>query len=174
MRRLDLWKLSLRGIATAPMRSFLTVLGMAIGIGAILAVLTLGDAGKNQVAYEMTRLGIDKVWLTATDGSALRHGDGALLAAALGAEVTEQGYLPATIQAGEQSVAAVAVGCEPAYLALIDARLTGGRMPLPAEWLRGSRCALASAELAEACGRPGWRWPGSCSPWWAACARKTS
>lgn len=41
MKRYDFWKLSLLNIFAAPARSVLTVLGMAIGIGAILAVITL-------------------------------------------------------------------------------------------------------------------------------------
>ena len=68
MKRYDFWKLSLLNIFAAPARSVLTVLGMAIGIGAILAVITLGDAGRAQVKSEMTRLGIDRVWLTAAEG----------------------------------------------------------------------------------------------------------
>ena len=49
VKRYDFWKLSLLNIFAAPARSVLTVLGMAIGIGAILAVITLGDAGRAQV-----------------------------------------------------------------------------------------------------------------------------
>ncbi len=150
MKRLDLWRLSLRSIVTAPLRSFLTVLGMAIGIGAILAVLTLGDAGKSQMAYEMSRLGIDRVWLTAAEGSRLLHGDGELLAAALDTPATEQGYWPATVGHGAQTAEAIAVGCEPRYLELMEMRLCDGRALLPAEWLRGSRSVLVCEELAAA------------------------
>ena len=90
MKRYGFWKLSLLNIFAAPARSVLTVLGMAIGIGAILAVITLGDAGRAQVKSEMTRLGIDRVWLTAAEGETLRHGDAQLLASALDATATEQ------------------------------------------------------------------------------------
>lgn len=82
MKRYDFWKLSLLNIFAAPARSVLTVLGMAIGIGAILAVITLGDAGRAQVKSEMARLGIDRVWLTASEGQTLRHGDAQLLSSA--------------------------------------------------------------------------------------------
>ena len=102
MRRYDFWKLSLLNIFAAPARSVLTVLGMAIGIGAILAVITLGDAGRAQVKSEMARLGIDRVWLTASEGQNLRHGDAQLLATALDASATEQVYAPTTARAGRQ------------------------------------------------------------------------
>ena len=39
MKWRDQWQLSFRNIFSAPVRSLLTVLGMSIGIGAILAVL---------------------------------------------------------------------------------------------------------------------------------------
>ena len=84
MKRYDFWKLSLLNIFAAPARSVLTVLGMAIGIGAILAVITLGDAGRAQVKSEMARLGIDRVWLTASEGQTLRHGDAQLLSSDAG------------------------------------------------------------------------------------------
>ena len=63
MKSSELWKLGMLNVFAAPVRSFLTVLGMAIGIAAILAVLTLGNAGQIQVRSEMNRLGIDKVWI---------------------------------------------------------------------------------------------------------------
>ena len=48
MKRFDLWKLSLLNVFSCPVRSILTVLGFAIGVAAILAVLTLGEAGREQ------------------------------------------------------------------------------------------------------------------------------
>ena len=53
MKWRDQWQLSFRNIFSAPVRSLLTVLGMSIGIGAILAVLTLGTEpgqGRNDPA----------------------------------------------------------------------------------------------------------------------------
>ena len=53
--------MGLQTISAAPARSILTTLGMAIGIAAVLAVITLGEAGRAQVDSEMRRLGIDRV-----------------------------------------------------------------------------------------------------------------
>ena len=95
MKWRDQWQLSFRNIFSAPVRSLLTVLGMSIGIGAILAVLTLGTAGRNQVRAEMTRLGIDRVWLTAArQEEPLMRGDGALLKRELKVAAAEQLTVP--------------------------------------------------------------------------------
>lgn len=149
MKRYDLWKLSFVNIFSTPTRSVLTVLGMAIGIGAILAVLTLGDAGKSQVESEMTRLGIDKVWLTAGEGSALKHGDAELLASTLDTTVTEQVYAPADIRLRSNSQTGVIVGCTSDYLSIMDTRVLAGRALYPVEWKTGSRSALIGYALAE-------------------------
>ena len=152
MKRYDFWKLSLLNIFAAPARSVLTVLGMAIGIGAILAVITLGDAGRAQVKSEMTRLGIDRVWLTAAEGETLRHGDAQLLASALDATATEQVYAPATARAGRRVESCVLVGCSREYMDLMGTGVLEGRDLYAAEWQPGARSVLLGAALAEKLG----------------------
>lgn len=73
MKRLDLWKLSVRNVFSVPVRSLLTVLGFAIGVAAILAVLTLGEAGREQVQSEMGRLGVDRIWVAEADNGGLPY-----------------------------------------------------------------------------------------------------
>lgn len=152
MKRYDFWKLSLLNIFAAPARSVLTVLGMAIGIGAILAVITLGDAGRAQLKSEMTRLGIDRVWLTAAEGETLRHGDAQLLASALDATATEQVYAPATARAGRREESCVLVGCSREYMDLMGTGVLEGRDLYAAEWQPGARSVLLGAALAEKLG----------------------
>ena len=152
MKRYDFWKLSLLNIFAAPARSVLTVLGMAIGIGAILAVITLGDAGRAQVKSEMTRLGIDRVWLTAAEGETLRHGDAQLLASALAATATEPVYAPATARAGRREESCVLVGCSREYMDLMGTGVLAGRDLYAAEWQPGARSVLLGAALAEKLG----------------------
>lgn len=152
MKRYDLWKLSFLNIFATPTRSVLTILGMAIGIGAILAVLTLGDAGRTQVESEMARLGIDKVWLTANEGAALRHGDAALLADALSTTVTEQVYAPATVRCRDEEQVGVVVGCTPDYMGIMDTQVLAGRALYPLEWKQGGRSVLLGRTLAQELG----------------------
>ena len=148
MRRKDLWKLSLLNVFSSPVRSLLTVLGIAIGIGAVLAVLTLGDAGKAQVRAEMSRLGIDRIWLTASGDEALREGDGLLLAKAIQVQTTEQTYLMTEIRKGEKSCSAPVVGCSEEYVRLGGISVVEGRMLYPLEWSCESTGVLLGKQLA--------------------------
>lgn len=59
---LDFALTSLRGNLA---KSLLTVLGLGVGVGAVLTVLSLGDAGEIRVEEEIARLGVDKVWFCA-------------------------------------------------------------------------------------------------------------
>ena len=152
LKRYDFWRLSLVNIFAAPARSVLTVLGMAIGIGAILAVLTLGDAGKVQVQSEMARLGIDRVWLTAAEGETLRHGDAQLLADALDTAATEQVYAPVVARAALRDESCVLVGCSREYMAVMDTRVLEGRGLHALEWREGGRSVLLGHELAQRLG----------------------
>ncbi len=149
MKRYDFCKLSMLNVLCSPMRSILTVLGIAIGIGAILAVLTLGKAGKVQVESEMTRIGIDRVWLTAGDNGELKPGDAELLSSSLKTTVTEQVYAPIEIHAGNRKETAYLVGCSPDYLVTMDTELTDGRAFYPLEWQQGGRAALLGGEIAD-------------------------
>ena len=148
MKMQDLWRLSVRNIFAAPLRSFLTVLGMAIGIGAILAVLTLGEAGRNQVREEMTRLGIDRVWLTASGMDTLRQGDAALLSGKMAMQAAEQAYLPAEVFCGPRQAKGVITACRRDFLGMNHAVLVDGEWLHPAEWSASGRRALLGEAIA--------------------------
>ncbi|MCI5846941.1 MAG: ABC transporter permease [Candidatus Limiplasma sp.] len=149
MKRFDFWKWSLRSVLAAPLRSLLTVMGIAVGIGAILSVLTLGSAGKNQVRTELKRLGIDQVWMTAAQGGSLRQGDGALISETLHVQATEQVYVPAEIRCGGASAKATVVGCTQSYLRGLDVEIVQGRGLYPLEWKQGGRSLLMGQSLAR-------------------------
>jgi len=148
MKRFDLWKLSLLNVFSSPVRSMLTVLGFAIGVAAILAVLTLGDAGRIQVESEMGRLGIDRIWLTAAEDRAFEKGTGEWLAETIGVEAEELVYLPAVIcaQNGE-SAATMIVGCDSEYLK--GTKVKEGRMLRSLEWKGDSQTVLMGEHLAS-------------------------
>ena len=50
-------KLSLRTIARNALRSFLTVLGIVIGVGAVIVMVTLGQGTTAQVTSDVAKLG---------------------------------------------------------------------------------------------------------------------
>ena len=157
MKWRDQWQLSFRNIFSAPVRSLLTVLGMSIGIGAILAVLTLGTAGRNQVRAEMTRLGIDRVWLTAArQEEPLMRGDGALLKRELKVAAAEQLTVPVKIAVGEKESETLLVGCDLVCLQMAGSAVTQGKMIPVQEWKQGGNGILLGETLAaELGGGPG-------------------
>ena len=157
MKWRDQWQLSFRNIFSAPVRSLLTVLGMSIGIGAILAVLTLGTAGRNQVRAEMTRLGIDRVWLTAArQEEPLMRGDGALLKRELKVAAAEQMTVPVKIAVGDKESETLLVGCDLVCLQMAGSAVTLGKMIPVQEWKQGGNGILLGETLAaELGGGPG-------------------
>ena len=157
MKWRDQWQLSFRNIFAAPVRSLLTVLGMSIGIGAILAVLTLGTAGRNQVRAEMTRLGIDRVWLTAArQEEPLMRGDGALLKRELKVAAAEQLTVPVKIAVGDKESETLLVGCDLVWLQMAGSAVTLGKMIPVQEWKQGGNGILLGETLAaELGGGPG-------------------
>lgn len=157
MKWRDQWQLSFRNIFSAPVRSLLTVLGMSIGIGAILAVLTLGTAGRNQVRAEMTRLGIDRVWLTAArQEEPLMRGDGALLKRELKVAAAEQLTVPVKIAVGDKESETLLVGCDFVCLQMAGSAVTQGKMIPVQEWKQGGNGILLGETLAaELGGGPG-------------------
>lgn len=157
MKWRDQWQLSFRNIFSAPVRSLLTVLGMSIGIGAILAVLTLGTAGRNQVRAEMTRLGIDRVWLTAArQEEPLMRGDGALLKRELKVAAAEQLTVPVKIAVGYKESETLLVGCDLVCLQMAGSAVTLGKMIPVQEWKQGGNGILLGETLAaELGGGPG-------------------
>lgn len=147
MKQRDLWKLSRLNLFSSPVRSVLTVLGIAIGIGAVLAVLTLGSAGKAQVRSEMGKLGIDKVWLTAENG--LIRNDAQLLAQALQTRAAEAVYLTARAASNQAQQEAAVIGCAQNYLAMNGMSVAKGRNLYALEWEKDSRSVLLGETLAE-------------------------
>lgn len=56
---------SLRALVRNKMRSLLTVLGITIGIGAVICVVEIGQAGSKQVEKQLDNLGENFIWIEA-------------------------------------------------------------------------------------------------------------
>lgn len=118
MKIWDTVLLSLRSIFQTPLRSVLTVLGLSIGIGAIMAVIAIGDAGQMEVETQLTRIGVGRAWVSPAQGEerALVREDAALVRAAVssaGTVTSAVAYRAAPVLYRDQAAQAVIVGCEP-------------------------------------------------------------
>jgi putative ABC transport system permease protein len=61
----ELFLTSLRALLRNKMRSMLTVLGITIGIAAVICVVAIGNAGQARVAQQLNALGDNFVWIEA-------------------------------------------------------------------------------------------------------------
>lgn len=59
----ETFKLALQSILRNPMRSFLTVLGVVIGVGAVIAMVTVGNGSSAQVTADVESLGANLLTL---------------------------------------------------------------------------------------------------------------
>ena len=148
MKRRDFWKLSLLNVFAAPLRSTLTVLGFSIGVAAILAVITLGDAGRDQVEQEMLRLGIDKGWITASSDTPMPVHTSEWLEEATGISAQELVYLPVQVSGPHGRCAeTTAIGCGKAYLDELS--LKDGAKPAVYDWKQNANMVMVGEALAE-------------------------
>lgn len=150
MRRFEFWKLGLQNVLASSMRSVLTVLGMSIGVAAILAVITLGEAGRTQVKQDIARLGIDQVQVTAADtANLLTRMDSEYLRTALDTQVEETLCLECSITTRKGSLTATVLGFDPERWSAMAPDIAAGKSFLPWQWDAGSSVAMVGTELAE-------------------------
>jgi putative ABC transport system permease protein len=144
-------KLALQAILRNALRSFLTVLGIVIGVGAVIAMVTIGNGTTVKVAADLARLGSNL--LSVRPG---QFGPGRASAEAKPFNVRDLEALKAqlrgvravapasqkavTVVYGSQNRNTPVTGTENGYFITHDWRLTAGRRFLDGE-IRGGRAA---------------------------------
>ena len=152
MKVQDAMWLSATNLIKNPMRTLLTILGLGVGIAAILTVITLGAAGEVQVEREIDKLGVDKVWLTAENGSSLTPDSAAAVAAASGAPACAAAYTAGAVVAdGEVHVVSV-TGYDAGAEKVLQPVLLEGRWFTEREYQQGASVAIVNDALASALG----------------------
>ncbi len=146
-------KLALRAISRNILRSFLTVLGVVIGVAAVIAMVTIGNGTTAQVKTELQRLGTNTLFLRPgqwgpgrasteakrfddKDVEAIRDQISGLRAVA----PINRGT--ATAVAGGQNHSTSAIGTTKDYLIAQDWDLVSGREFLPAEERGQAACII--------------------------------
>ena len=137
---LDFALTSLRG-------NLLTVLGLGVGVGAVLTVLSLGDAGEIRVEEEIARLGVDKVWFCAENPAYPLTEDCRAIAASTGADVCLGASTMDAVSLGGQTVYAQIAGYDDGLEAVHHPSSVLGRMFTAREY-GGERVALLDETLA--------------------------
>ena len=152
-------RLAVQAIVRNPMRSFLTVLGIVIGVAAVIAMVTIGNGTTARVKAELGKLGSNMLFVSpgqvgpgragtqarafnARDVEALREDVSGLKA------VAPIGQSSATLlYAGESRTASI-IGTTGDYLTVRDWDMAEGRSFIEAEE-RGSAVCLIGATVRE-------------------------
>ncbi|WP_064683749.1 ABC transporter permease [Rhizobium bangladeshense] len=146
-------KLALRAISRNMLRSFLTVLGVVIGVAAVIALVTIGNGTTAQVSTELSRLGTNMLFVrpgqfgpgrasseakrfSVKDVAAIRDQIGGLRA------VAPLNQSTATVIFGGQNHSTSVYGTTNDYFVAQDWNLVLGRNFTPAEERGQSRCII--------------------------------
>ncbi len=146
----DALRLALSGLRGGIARTVLTILGLGVGVGAVLTVLTLGDAGQLRVEAEIAKLGVNKVWVRPKDdGHALHISDALALHELTNAPACAGTYTVSMVRHGA-STAAAQIAAFDASLATVHApKILEGRSFRLREFEQGSAVCLIDEALSE-------------------------
>lgn len=149
----DAVRLAINSLRSAMLRSLLTILGLAVGVGAVLTVLALGDAGEIRVEEEIAKLGVNKVWIRSTNSRYhLCQQDATDLQAATNAPACAGAYKAAVVRLGAHQAVAQIAGYDDAMRVVHAPKLISGRMLRQLEFQQGSPVCLVDAALSESLG----------------------
>lgn len=153
MSWLDAVRLAVSALRGGIMRTLLTILGLGVGVGAVLTVLTLGDAGEERVEQEIARLGVDKVWIRARDDAhELVPADSILLHEVTQAPACAGAYTVAAVQTGGQVSLTQIAGYDTDMASVHAPKLLNGRIFTADEYRHGSAVCLIDKALSERLG----------------------
>ena len=148
---LETFKLALQAILRNAMRSFLTTLGIVIGVGAVIAMVTIGNGTTAKVTAELTKLGSNLLFVrpgqfgpgrSSSDAKPFNIRDVEALKAQLRGvrAVAPAGQKVATVIYGSESRSTPVIGTDNGYFIAQDWQLTAGRRFLEGE-VRSGRAA---------------------------------
>ncbi|MGE0699151.1 MAG: ABC transporter permease [Hyphomicrobiaceae bacterium] len=144
-------KLALKAIRRNALRSFLTMLGIVIGVAAVIAMVTIGNGTTEKVKADLAKLGANLLSVNpgqfgpgraSSDAKAFNQRDVEAMRRELrGAKaIAPIAQRSATVVAGTESRTTVVTGTENAYFVTQDWPLAAGRLFLDSEE-RGGRTA---------------------------------
>lgn len=153
MRLRDAAALAAGNLKLSPLRTVLTMLGLAVGVGAVMTVMALGGAGEERVEQEIARLGVDKVWIHAQEPDHPLSGlDSEKTAVAAGANACAGAYTIGAVSRDDHLVLAQITGYDAGLEKVHHPSLAHGRLFKAAEYRQGSPVAVVDEALSELLG----------------------
>ena len=153
MRWRDALRFATISFGSSKLRSALTVLGFAVGIGAVLTVLTLGNAGEGRVEEEIAKLGVSKVWIRQkTAATYFTRDDSVILAEETGEPACAGAYAVAAVTLNGRSDAAYVTGFDESMDEVHGLKLLLGRRLIRRDFRDETTVCLIDDTLAHAFG----------------------
>ncbi len=150
MRGLDTALQAFYSLLLNRMRTLLTVVGLSVGVGAIIAIGSIGYASLDEVQQELNRFGVDRLWVSTSGEDPLSLADVSLLGRQLpGGSFCPMLYGSAAASTQERSKSVEIVGTTQAYADIENFQMQSGRFLLPEDEDRGLRVAVIEDLLAD-------------------------
>ena len=124
-------------------RTLLTILGLAVGVAAVLTVLTLGNSGEKRVEEEIVKLGVNKIWIRVIDRkSKLDRTDAKLLSQETGVPACAGIYSARSLQYKSEPVLVQVAGVDENFEKVYRPKVTKGRTFMEREHILGDKVCL--------------------------------
>lgn len=153
---MNLWltfTLALSRIAAAKVRSALTMLGVIIGVGAVVALTAVGQGAEQGIDSSLASLGANQITISATTPTGLEEKDAAAIADIEGVlKVSTQVRGRGNATYGSESVAVGIIGVSASYSDLANPNVAIGSFLPTSPGLQNSRTVVASARAADSLG----------------------
>ncbi len=157
------WKIAYRSLRANRMRSFLTMLGMVIGVAAVIAMVAVGAGASERIAAQISSIGSNLLLILpgSTTSGGLRSGFGSAPtltmadAKAIGRELPAVGAASPSIRTtapvvfGNQNWSTLIEGVTPEYFSIREYHLAAGRFFTDDEVDASSKVAVIGKTVAR-------------------------
>ena len=147
---MNLWltfRLSLSRIGASKVRSALTMLGIIIGVGAVVALTAVGQGAQQGIDASLATLGANQITVSATTPTGLEEKDAEAIADIEGVlQVSTQVRSNGTATYGNESVSVGIQGVSPSFSDLANPDIAIGSYLPTAKALQSTRSIVVSAE----------------------------
>jgi len=154
---MTLWetlRMALAALLANKRRSAITVLGVVIGVGAVIAMVAAGNGAQKDVLGSVSSMGSNLIYVNAASdtpgGKPLTYADAEAVSKLMGvAQVAPQAGGVSTIAYGGKTAFCYMFGTTPNYMSMRDARIAVGRFFTQADVQRSARVAVLGLQNAD-------------------------
>lgn len=150
---MNLWmtfKLSLSRIMAAKVRSALTMLGIIIGVGAVVALTAVGQGAEQGIDSSLESLGANQITVSSTTATGLQESDAEAISEIEGVlRVSTEVQTRGTVSFGSESISSTIIGVSTGYQAISNPDVALGSFLPTALELQNSLTVVVSARSAD-------------------------